>query len=190
MNKFLIGVGIFLLLIIFWGVSSYNSLVSMDVKIDESWSQVEVQYQRRFDVIPNLVETVKGVADFEQSTYLAVTEARAAWAQALKSGSRADQINATGNVESSLARLLVSVEAYPQLKANENFQTLQAQIEGTENRVAVARRDFNITVTPFNATIRRFPASIIANLFGFEKQAFFESEAGSEAAPKVNFGTP
>lgn len=190
MNKFLIGLGVFALLVIVWGVSIYNNLVTMDVKIDESWSQVEVQYQRRFDVIPNLVETVKGVANFESSTYIAVSEARSAWTQALKTGTRSEQIAATGNVESSLARLLVSVENYPQLKANENFQTLQAQIEGTENRVATARRDFNTAVTPYNTTIRRFPASFIARMFGFEHESFFESAAGSETAPAVNFDQP
>src|SRR5690606_24691268 len=117
----------------FWLASVYNSLVSAELSVDESWSQVQVQYQRRFDLIPNLVETVKGVADFERSTYEAVTAARSAWAQSLQSGTRTEQIAATNAVDSALSRLLVTVENYPQLKAQENFSTLQAQIEGTEN---------------------------------------------------------
>jgi len=174
----------------FWGVGTYNSLVSMNVGIDTSWSQVQVQYQRRFDLIPNLVETVKGVANFEKSTYVAVTEARSAWAKAMQSGTRSEQIAATDNVQSALSRLLVTVENYPQLKANENFKELQAQIEGTENRVSVARKDFNESIQPYNIKIQTFPSSLVARLFGFEKGAFFGSQAGAESAPKVNFGTP
>ena len=120
MKKFLIGSAAVVVLLVVWVVSSYNGLVSMDVKIEEAWSQVQVQYQRRFDLIPNLVETVRGVADFERSTYEAVTEARSAWAQALQDGSRSEQIEATSNVESALSRLLVTVENYPQLRAQEN----------------------------------------------------------------------
>lgn len=178
----IVGLGIFS-----WVTSTYNSLVQMDVAIDESWSQVNVAYERRFDLIPNLVETVKGVADFEQETYVAVTEARSAWAKASSDGTRAEQIAATGVVESALSRLLVTVENYPQLRANENFSTLQAQLEGTENRIATARRDFNTTVTPYNTKIRTFPAVLIAGWLGFEQETFFESSEGAETAPRVDF---
>ncbi|MDP2691803.1 MAG: LemA family protein [bacterium] len=177
-----------LVLVAMWFMGTYNSLVSMDVKVDEGWSQVEVQYQRRFDLIPNLVETVKGVANFEKSTYTAVTEARSAWAQSMQNGTRAEQITATNNVESALARLLVTVENYPQLKANENFSTLQAQIEGTENRVSVARQDYNQVVTPYNTKIRTFPASFVATLFGFTTKDFFGSDDTAANGPAVNFG--
>lgn len=188
MKKGLLAVLAVLVVLGVWVVGSYNSLVSLDVGIDTAWSQVQVQYQRRFDVIPNLVETVKGVANFEQSTYVAVTEARSAWAKSMQSGTRTEQIAATGQVESALSRLLVSVENYPQLKANENFSTLQAQIEGTENRVTVARKDFNDAVRPYNEKVRRFPGMIVARLFGFDVEPFFDSQEGAESAPKVNFG--
>jgi LemA protein len=171
----------------FWVTSVYNSLVSADVAVEESWSQVQVQYQRRFDVIPNLVETVKGVANFERSTYEAVTAARSAWAQSLQSGTRQEQIAATGQVDSALSRLLVTVENYPDLKAQENFSALQAQIEGTENRVATARRDFNSVVKLYNEKIRRVPTNIFAGMFGFEEEAFFESTESAEDAPQVRF---
>lgn len=189
MKKFLIGSAAVVVLLVVWVVSSYNGLVSMDVKIEEAWSQVQVQYQRRFDLIPNLVETVRGVADFERSTYEAVTEARSAWAQALQDGSRSEQIEATSNVESALSRLLVTVENYPQLRAQENFSTLQAQIEGTENRVAVSRRDYNQTVTPYNTRVRTFPTVLIAALLGFEAEPFFDADEGAESAPAVDFGS-
>ncbi|MGE3278835.1 MAG: LemA family protein [Candidatus Altimarinota bacterium] len=170
-----------------WLVGGYNSLVSADLSVDESWAQVQVQYQRRFDLIPNLVETVRGVADFERSTYEAVTAARSAWAQSLQTGTRAEQIAATGQVDSALSRLLVTVENYPQLRAQENFSTLQAQIEGTENRVATARRDFNAVARAYNQKVRSVPSNMIAAIFGFEAEPFFESSEGSDVAPQVQF---
>lgn len=188
MKKGLLAVLAVLVVLGFWIMGTYNSLVSLDVGIETAWSQVETQYQRRFDVIPNLVETVKGVANFEQSTYVAVTEARSAWAQAKESGSRTEQIAAAGQVESALSRLLVTVENYPQLKASENFSTLQAQIEGTENRIAVARKDFNDAVRPYNEKVRVFPGMMVAKIFGFDVEPFFESQEGADTAPRVNFG--
>lgn len=187
MKKFLIGLLIVLGLVGAWAVESYNNLVTLDIAVDESWSQVEVQYQRRFDLIPNLVETVKGVAGFEKETYTAVTEARSAWAQAKENGNRDAQVAAGSSFDSALSRLLVTVENYPQLKANENFSALQAQIEGTENRVGVARRDFNQAVSPYNTQVRTFPTMLFAKLFGFDEQVFFESKEGSENAPEVKF---
>ena len=173
--------------VVLWVIGVYNSLVAMDVKIDESWSQVEVQYQARADKIPNLVATVKGVANFEKETYEAVTAARSAWAQAKDTGTRSEQIAAANSFDSAISRLLVTVENYPNLKAQENFLTLQAQIEGIENRIAVARRDYNSVVSPYNAKIRTFPTVFIAPLFGFDQEAFFESAEGSEKAPTVDF---
>ncbi len=167
--------------------SLYNSLVNLDVNIDESWAQVEVQYERRFDLIPNLVSTVKGVANFEKETYEAVTRARSAWASAKESGDRPAQIAATNSLESSLSRLLVTVENYPQLKAQQNFSDLQVQLEGTENRIAVARRDFNEVVTPYNKKIRKFPTLFFAGLLGFGEKAFFESSDAAAEAPVVDF---
>jgi len=187
MKKLSVGLIGLLVILGFWIVSAYNGLVGMDVKIDEAWSQVQVQYQRRYDLIPNLVETVKGVANFEKETYEAVTKARSAWAESMNSGTRGDQIQAAGNVESALARLLVTVENYPQLRANENFSTLQAQLEGTENRIAVSRQDYNTVVTPYNEKIRKVPTNMIALLFGFDKEDFFEGKEGSEDAVPVDF---
>jgi len=179
----LIGAGI----IVFWVIGIYNSLVTLDVNIDESWSQVEVQYQARADKIPNLVATVEGVADFEKSTYEAVTEARSAWANAQDSGDRTEQIIAANAFDSAISRLLVTVENYPQLKAQENFLTLQSQIEGIENRIAVSRRDYNQAVKPYNEKVRKFPVVFVAPMLGFDEEVFFESSEGSETAPVVDF---
>lgn len=176
-------------LLAFWVIGVYNGLIGMRTGIESSWAQVEVQYQRRADLVPQLVATVQGAADFEQSTLTAVTEARTNWlnTQNNPNASLGDQIQSANAFDSALSRLLVSVEAYPQLKATENFQTLQDQLEGTENRIAVARKDFNDTVSPYNVKVQRFPGNIIANIFGFEKYPFFEADAGAEKAPGVNF---
>ncbi len=192
----MIGIGIVVLFIfiIMSFVGTYNKLVSLDEQVTEAWSQVENQYQRRADLIPNLVETVKGVADFEKETYTAVTEARA----------KVGQINITpemlsdpkafaqfqkaqDNLSGALSRLLVAVENYPQLKANENFLQLQAQLEGTENRIAVERRKFNKVVKEYNTAIRKFPANFVANFGGFRAKEYFKAQAGTENAPKVKF---
>ncbi len=187
MKKVFIGLLAVLVLGGFWVGSTHNSLVGMEENIDEAWGQIQVQYQRRFDLIPNLVETVKGVANFEKETYEAVTAARSAWANSMKSDDRPAQIEATQNVESALARLLVTVENYPNLKAQANFSTLQTQIEGTENRVSVARKDYNERITPFNIKVRRFPTLLIAGILGFDELDFFGSDQGAEKAPAVNF---
>jgi LemA protein len=187
MKKILLGLIAIIFVTGFWVSGTYNGLVTMEEKIDEAWGQVQVQYQRRYDLIPNLVETVKGVANFEKETYQAVTEARSAWADSMKTSDRPAQIEATQNVESALARLLVTVENYPNLKAQVNFGTLQAQIEGTENRVSVARKDYNERITPFNTKVRRFPALLIAGLLGFDELDFFGSDEGADSAPAVNF---
>jgi LemA protein len=177
-----------------WLTSQYNALVTAEERIDARWSDVETNYQRRLDLIPNLVETVKGVADFEKETYTAVAEARAragqvtltpemlANPQALQ---RFEQ--AQSQVGSALSRLLVAVERYPQLRANENFRDLQVQLEGTENRIAVSRKRFNEAVQQYNLQVRRFPGRLVAALFGFESRPYFEAEAGAEQAPEVSF---
>lgn len=169
-----------------WLVSGYNGLVTLEEGVNEKWAQVETQYQRRADLVPNLVATVEGVADFERSTYTSVTAARSQWMGAAGQG-RAAQIGAANAFDSALSRLLVTVEAYPQLKANENFLTLQSQLEGTENRVAVARKDYNELVKSYNVSVRRFPTRLVSSFFGFDEEPFFESAEGSEVAPTVDF---
>lgn len=171
-----------------WGAASYNGFVSSKGAVDGAWAQVETQYQRRVDLVPNLVSTVKGAADFEQETFTEVTAARSAWAAAKTAGDREQQIAATQNFDSALSRLLVTVEAYPQLQATQAFRDLMTQLEGTENRIATARRDFNDAVVAYNVKTRRFPDLLLAGLFGFGPEKTFEAVAGSDTAPVVNFG--
>ena len=179
--------------IIVYPVSTYNTLVTADEAVSTAWSNVENQYQRRSDLIPNLVNTVKGYAQHENQTLKEVVEARAKATQTTIDPSNMTTKDfqayqqAQSAVGSAIGRLLVSVERYPELKANENFQALQAQLEGTENRISVERRNFNKIAMEFNTTIRRFPKNIIANMFGFEKRPYFEAQAGSEKAPEVKF---
>jgi LemA protein len=172
---------------------SYNSMVQMDENCKAQWGAVESQYQRRADLIPNLVATVKGVANFEKSTLVEVTDARA----------RATSINvdptkltpetiqkyqaAQGQLSTALGRLLVASENYPQLRANDNFTALQAQLEGTENRINIARLNFNSAVQEYNSKIRSFPANITAKMFGFTEKGYFQAEAGAQNVPKVQF---
>ncbi|MBP3374852.1 MAG: LemA family protein [Bacteroidaceae bacterium] len=174
-------------------VSGYNTLVSMDEGVQGKWADVETQYQRRADLIPNLVNTVKGYAAHEKETLAAVVQARSE-ATSVKidpTNMSAEQLaqyqQAQNGVTSALGKLLVVVEKYPDLKANQNFMELQAQLEGTENRITVARRNFNDAARIYNTAIRRFPKNILANIFGFEKKAYFEAEQGSEKAPQVEF---
>lgn len=171
----------------------YNKLVTLEEGVTAAWSQVENVYQRRADLIPNLVNTVKGYADFEQNTLTAVIEARAKATSTTIDAGNLTEANlqqfqqAQQGLGSALSRLMVVVEKYPDLKANQNFMDLQAQLEGTENRITVERRTFNETAQAYNTTIRRFPNNIIAGLFGFEKKAYFQSDAGAEKAPEVQF---
>ena len=178
---------------VIWGISGYNGLVSMDEGVQTKWADVETQYQRRADLIPNLVNTVKGYAAHESETLQAVVEARAK-ATSMNidpSNMSAEQIanfqKAQDGVSSALSRLLVTVEKYPDLKANENFKELQVQLEVTENRISVARRDYNESARKYNTTLRSFPKNILAGMFGFEKKAYFEAQEGSEQAPTVQF---
>lgn len=184
----LIAVGVVLVLG-FWLMSSYNGLISAEGEVQKTWAQVETEYQRRADLIPSLVETVQGAADFEQSTLVEVTEARTKWMETSEdpNASIEDQIASSQAFDSALSRLLVTVESYPTLTATEGFQTFQAQLEGTENRITVARMDYNNMAGDYNIKIRRFPTKLLASMFGFEESPLFESEEGAEDAPDVDF---
>lgn len=178
---------------IIWVVSKYNGLVKKDEACTQQWSKVESQYQRRLDLIPNLVNTVKGYAEHEQETFTQVIEARNQASQIKIEPNNMSQEamdkfqQSQQTLKSSLDRLMVVVERYPDLKANQNFLELQSQLEGTENRIAVERQRFADVVNAYNSTIRRFPTNLIAGMFSFERKAYFESEAGAENAPKVEF---
>lgn len=182
-----------LALLAIWAVTGYNGLVAMEENVNGQWSNVETQYQRRADLIPNLVNTVKGYASHERETLEGVIEARSnatritVNAEDLTPEKLAEYQKAQGAVTSALGKLLAITENYPELKANQNFLELQAQLEGTENRINVARTNFNNTAKEFNTSIRRFPKNILAGLFGFEKRAYFEAAEGAEQAPKVEF---
>lgn len=182
-----------LAIIILWGVSVYNGLVAAEEQVESAWAQVENQYQRRADLVPNLVATVKGYAAHEQETLEGVIEARAKATQITidPANATADQLAAfqaaQGELSQALGRLLAVAESYPDLKANENFRDLQQQLEGTENRIAVARQLFNDEARNFNTKVRRFPNNIIASMCGFEKKPYFEAEEGARTAPKVEF---
>ncbi|HLT23874.1 MAG TPA: LemA family protein [Ignavibacteria bacterium] len=172
----------------------YNTLVTMEEQVDNSWAQVENQYQRRADLIPNLVNTVKGYAEFEKSVLTEVTEARSKVSQMqinaddLSDPEKFQQFqNAQDELSGALSRLLVTVEAYPDLKANQNFLALQAQLEGTENRIAVERMRFNDAVRAYNTEIRSFPTLITAGVFGFKEKQYFKSKEGSDEVPEVDF---
>ena len=192
----IIGVIVLLVIIIFSSVKgTYNGLVISEEKVNKSWADVQGAYQRRLDLIPNLVSTVKGYAKFEQETLIKVIEQRAAAtkptinvdATKLNANTLAQFQKTQDELGSSIGRLLVTVEKYPDLKANENFLQLQAQLEGTENRINVERRNFNGTVNEFNSTLRSFPTNILAGMFGFSKKPYFEAQAGADTAPKVTF---
>lgn len=176
-----------------WGKNAYNGLVKDEEGVEAAWAQVENVYQRRADLIPNLVATVKGYAEHESSTLQAVIEARAKATQTkidpanLSAEEIAKFQAAQGELSQALGRLLVTVERYPDLKANQNFLELQAQLEGTENRITVERQKFNETAMAYNTQVRTFPQNIIASLFNFEKKGYFKAAEGAETAPKVEF---
>lgn len=192
MKKIIISIVVVAVLAI-WGISAYNGLVAMDENVSTKWAQVETQYQRRSDLIPNLVNTVKGYAVHEQLTLQNVIEARSQATQVkvdptnLTPEAIAKYQKAQGEIGTALGRLLAITENYPDLKANQNFLELQAQLEGTENRINVARITFNETAQEYNTAIRRFPKSILATSFGFDKRPYFEAQEGADTAPKVEF---
>ena len=180
-----IGIVVLIILIpLLYLKSTYNGLVTMDEGVKGAWAQVENQLQRRYDLIPNYVETVKGYASHEKEVFLKVAEARSKVAGA---GTIGEKIGANNQLASALARLLLVVERYPDLKANANFMRLQDELAGTENRIAVERRRFNEAVKAFNTRIRRFPTNLVAGMFGFEKAVFFEVPKENQEAPKVSF---
>ena len=192
-NIIILSIVAFVLALIMWGVSTHNRFVALNEGIEGQWGNVESAYQRRADLIPNLVSTVKGYADFEQETITQVIEARAKAtsmnidAQNLSPENIAAFQKAQGALKGSMDRLLLTVERYPELKANQNFLALQDQLEGTENRINVERDRFNKATQSFNAAIKRIPASIIAGVGGFEPRGYFEATAGAETAPTVSF---
>ncbi len=194
-RKTIIGLGILgvVILTVFWGISKYNGLVNKDEAVNGQWANVENQYQRRADLIPNLVATVKGYATHESETLEGVIAARAKATQVTidpenMTPEKLQQYQAAqGELSSALGKLLMITENYPDLKANQNFIELQAQLEGTENRISTERTKFNDLSKEFNASIRRFPTNIIASMTGFEKRNYFEAEEGSEKAPEVKF---
>ncbi len=193
MSKVTIIILVVLALFGFYGCSSYNGLVQKDTQVENSWANVQTQYQRRADLIPNLVRTVQGAANFEKSTLTDVIQARAN-ATSMKidpSNLTPENIQkfqaAQDKLSGSLSRLLAVAESYPQLKATQNFSELQAQLEGTENRITVARNDFNGVATSYNASVRSFPNNIFAGIFGFARKGLFEASQGAQSAPTVQF---
>ena len=207
MNKFAIGCGVVIAIVLFVVVvaaisiaGTYNRLVRLQQTVDQSWAQVQNVYQRRADLIPNLVNTVSGAANFEKSTLTEVTNARASVGRVQldpnKAPTDAAQLEkfqaAQGQLSNALSRLLVVVERYPELKANQNFLSLQAQLEGTENRISVERGNFNKTVQDYNIAVRSFPTNFVAGTLGFAPRPFFTAQPGAEKPPPVqfNFGTP
>jgi len=186
-------IGFLILMLGFSGCNSYNSMVQMDEGVTAQWKQVEVAYQRRMDLIPNLVSTVQGVANFEKSTLTAVIEARSKATSVTIDPSKLDEASlkkfqeAQGAITSSLSRLMVVAEQYPNLKANQNFTDLMTELEGTENRISMERRKFNEAAQDLNTYVRTFPKNIWAGMFGITKRAYFEAAEGSDKAPTVKF---
>lgn len=189
----IVSIVVILAILAIWVISAYNGLVKKDEACSQQWSKVESQYQRRLDLIPNLVNTVKGYASHEQETLLEVVQARNTASNTKVNPNNLTQESldkyqqSQAALKSSLDRLMVVVERYPDLKANQNFLELQSQLEGTENRIAVERQNFADVVNAYNSKLRRFPTNIIAGLFGFERKAYFAAEKGAETAPKVEF---
>ena len=189
----LIVIAVIILSIFFWFKNTYNGMVTMQENVSAQWSNVENQYQRRLDLIPNLVNTVKGYVEHEQNTLNRVVEARDKATQMQINIDNLEEatmkkLNAVqGELSTALSRLMAISENYPDLKANENFRDLQAQIEGTENRIAVERRKFNNTARAYNTSIRQFPQNMLAGMFGFTPKPYFEANAEAENAPKVEF---
>ena len=193
MKKVLIGIAAVVVLLVLVSGCGYNGLVKLDEDVKTKWSQVETQYQRRSDLIPNLVSTVKGAAKFEQGTLTAVIEARSKASQITIDPDKLNAENigkyqaAQGQITQALGKLMVLTENYPELKATQQFSELSAQLEGTENRIAISRKDFNESVQTYNTKVRSFPNNLTAGLFGFSQKAAFKADAGAEKAPTVAF---
>lgn len=186
-KKLLLWLGITLaviLLLVVWYIGMYNSLIKLNEEVNNKWAQVETQYQRRVDLIPNLVSTVKGAANFEQSTLTEITKLRSQWQTAPDVNAKVETAN---QIESTLSKLLVIAEGYPQLTATKNYQALQDELANTENKVAVERGRFNDAVRNFNARIKTFPANIVARKLGYTDRNYFNAKPGAENAPEVKF---
>jgi len=186
-KKFLWGLGIIagvILLAVFWYIGIYNSLIMLNEEVSNKWAQVETQYQRRVDLIPNLVATVKGAAGFEKSTLEEITRLRSQWQAAPTAEQKVETAN---QIESALSKLLVVAENYPQLTATKNFQSLQDELANTENKVAVERGRYNDAVKTFNARIKTFPSSIVAKRLGYTDRTYFKAKEGAENAPEIKF---
>ena len=191
-TKWLIGIGVLILVLILWWVGIYNALIRLSESVDEGWAQVENQYQRRADLIPNLIATVEGARDFEAETQAQIAELRTQATQIKQAVGSGGLNPATlnelgGQMDSVISGLNIVVEAYPDLKATENFLALQSQLEGTENRVATERKRFNTLVREFNIKIKRIPSKWVASYLGYEEKDFFEADEGSEIVPTVDF---
>ena len=195
MKKTIYGIVGVLAMLVLFASCGYNSLVKLDEQVQSQWAQVQNVYQRRADLIPNLVNTVKGAANFEQTTLTKVMEARAKATSIQVDPNKLTPENikrfqgAQGELSQALGRLMMVTENYPSLRANESFLALQAQLEGTENRITVERQRFNEVTQQYNAKVRVFPNNLTASMFGFEKKGYFQAESGAEKAPKVDFGT-
>jgi LemA protein len=187
------GLGALLAIVIIWAVAGYNSFVNLDQNVNTKFADIQNQFQRRADLVPNLVSTVKGAANFEQETLVQLTEARskATSIQIDPSKATPEQIqqyqNAQGELSQALGKLLAITENYPQLTATQNFKDLQVQLEGTENRIQVARSDYNEALKSYNSKVKRFPSVILANLFGYDQKPYFEADQKAQTAPTVNF---
>jgi LemA protein len=186
-------IALFVIIMVLWGVRVYNQMVTMNQAVEAQWGNVETTYQRRSDLIPNFVNTVKGAANFEQQTLTQVIEARAKATSVTIDPTKLNEQNmaqfqaAQGEISSALSRLMVVMERYPELKATQNFRDLQVELEGTENRIATERRKFNETAQVFNAFIKRFPQNFIAGIGGFSAKPYFKSAEGADKAPEVKF---
>ena len=184
MKKTLIIVGIVVLVAVLWGVGKYNKLIRLDEGVDAQWANIETVLQRRFDLIPNLVNTVKGFAAQEKGIFTEVTRLRSQWASA---GTPDEKVGVANQMQGAMGRLMLVAENYPDLKSNQNFLALQEELAGTENRISVERRRYNESVRAYNTAIRKFPGVIIANLFGFDKRTAFEAAPEAANVPTVSF---
>ena len=186
-QKVLIGVGVVLVLFLLWLATSYNGLVTASLGVDNAWANMDAQYQRRFDLIPRLLETVKGYKAYEEKVFVEITQMRSQWQSAKQSGDVDSQLSAARGLDGSLARLLAVVENYPDLKASQSFHDFMIALEGTENRVAVSRTDYNGAVKIYNTKTRTFPSNLVASWFGFNQRKSFEAVQGAANAPEVKF---
>jgi LemA protein len=186
-NKFLIGAGIVVLLFLLWLATSYNGLVKASLGVDNAWADIEAQYQRRFDLIPRLLETVKGYKAYEEKVFVEITQMRSQWQSAKQTGDVDSQLTAARGLDSSLARLLAVVENYPDLKASQSFHDFMISLEGTENRIATSRIDYNNWIRTYNTKTRTFPSNLVASWFGFKQRKSFEAAQGAANAPEVKF---